>query len=128
MFKNWRRLIFSPFVLKEKRSRKIAYVAMMVALAIMVNIYEIPSDGSVQWSFTTAVSILVGILVGPISGFVICFLGDGLGFAVHPKGAYTPWIGISTGMMALISGMVFFSPISVTSSPLPRACPPSLPT
>ena len=107
MSKNWSRLIFSPFVLKEKRSRKIAYVAMMVALSIVCNIFFEFKLGTVQYSLTTAVSCLIGVLIGPISGLIACFIGDAVGFFVHPYGAYTPWIGLATGLMALISGLTF---------------------
>ena len=103
----WKRLFFSPFVLKEKRSRKIAYVAMMVALSIVCNMFFEFKLGTVQYSFTTAVSCLIGILLGPISGFVACFIGDMVGFFVNPFGAYAPWIGLATGLMAFISGVVF---------------------
>jgi ECF transporter S component (folate family) len=105
---NWvERLFFSPFVLKEKRSRKIAYVAMMIALSIVCNIFFDFKLGAVQYSLTTAVSCLIGVLLGPVSGFVACFIGDMVGFFVNPFGAYTPWIGLSTGLMAFISGLIF---------------------
>ena len=107
MSKNWSRLIFSPFVLKEKRSRKIAYVAMMVALSIVCNIFFEFKLGTVQYSLTTAISCLIGILLGAGSGFIACFIGDAVGFFVNPYGAYTPWIGLATGLMAFISGLVF---------------------
>ncbi len=103
----WQTMIFSPFVLKEKRSRKIAYVAMMVALSIVCNIFFEFKLGTVQYSLTTSVSCLIGILLGGGAGFVACFIGDMVGFFVHPFGAYTPWIGLATGLMAFISGSVF---------------------
>ena len=105
---NWvKRLFFSPFVLKQKRSRKIAYVATMVALSIVCNMFFEFKLGTVQYSLTTAISCLIGILLGAGSGFVACFIGDAVGFFVHPYGAYTPWIGLATGLMAFISGFVF---------------------
>ena len=107
MSKFWQTMVFSPFVLKEKRSRKIAYVAMMVALSIVCNIFFEFKLGTVQYSLTTAVSCLIGILLGGGAGFVACFIGDMVGFFVHPFGAYTPWIGLATGLMAFISGSVF---------------------
>ena len=102
-----KKLFFSPFVLKEKRSRKIAYVAMMVALSIVCNIFFEFKLGTVQYSLTTSISCLIGVLLGGGAGFIACFIGDMVGFFVHPFGAYTPWIGLSTGLMALISGAIF---------------------
>ena len=106
-FPLWQRLIFSPFVLKASRARKIAYVALMVALAIVCNMYFEFKLGAVQYSFTTAVSMLIGLLIGGGAGFVACFIGDAIGFIANPFGAYTPWIGLATGLTALISGAVF---------------------
>ena len=107
MSEKWLRLLFSPFVLKEKRSRKIAYVAIMVALSIVCNIFFEFKLGTVQYSLTTAISCLIGVLLGAGAGFVACFIGDAVGFFVNPFGAYTPWIGLATGLMAFISGSIF---------------------
>lgn len=104
MFKNQKMLFFSPFILKATRARKIAYISMMVALSIVGNMFFEFKLGAVQYSFTTVISAIIGILIGPISGFVACFIGDGVGFIANPFGAYTPWIGIATGLIAFISG------------------------
>ncbi len=106
-FSIWQRLIFSPFVLNATRARKIAYIALMVALAIVCNMYFEFKLGAVQYSFTTVVSMLIGLLIGGGAGFVACFIGDAIGFIANPFGAYTPWIGLATGLTALISGTVF---------------------
>lgn len=103
----WLRLVFSPFIIEEKRSRKIAYVAMMVALAIVSNIFFEFKLGTVQYSLTTLMSALIGLLLGPGAGFIACFIGDAVGFFVNPFGAYTPWIGLATGLVAFITGFVF---------------------
>ena len=106
MSENIKRLFFSPFILNATRARKIAYIAMMVALSIVGNMFFEFKLGAVQYSFTTLVSALIGILIGPIAGFIACFIGDGVGFIANPFGAYTPWIGLATGLVAFISGFV----------------------
>ena len=106
MSENLKRLFFSPFILKASRARKIAYIAMMVALSIVGNMFFEFKLGAVQYSFTTLVSALIGILIGPIAGFIACFIGDGVGFIANPFGAYTPWIGLATGLVAFISGFI----------------------
>ena len=103
----WKKWIFSPLVLNATKTRKIAYVALMVALSIVCNMYFEFKLGPVQYSFTTAISVLIGVLIGPGAGFVACFIGDAVGFFVNPFGAYAPWIGLSTGLMAFIGGAVF---------------------
>ena len=46
-------------------------------------------------------------IIGPLYGFVACFLGDLVGFLYNSGGfMYMPWIGISMGLVALISGLV----------------------
>ena len=106
MSKFWEKLLFSPFILKVTRARKIAYISMMVALSIVGNMFFEFKLGVVQYSFTTLISALIGILIGPIAGFVACFIGDGVGFIANPFGAYTPWIGFATGLIAFISGAI----------------------
>lgn len=105
--KSWVKWVFSPLVSNATRARKIAYIAMMVALSIVFNIFFEFKLGPVQYSFTTIVSILIGVLIGPGAGFIACFIGDAVGFFVNPFGAYAPWIGLSTGLMAFIGGAVF---------------------
>ncbi len=106
MSENFKKLFFSPFVLKATRARKIAYVAMMVALSIVSNMFFEFKLGAVQYSFTTLVSALIGILIGPIAGFIACFIGDGVGFIANPFGSYSPWIGIATGLIAFATGAI----------------------
>ena len=106
MSENFKKLFFSPFVLKATRARKIAYVAMMVALSIVGNMFFEFKLGAVQYSFTTLISALIGILIGPIAGFTACFIGDGVGFIANPFGSYSPWIGIATGLIAFATGAI----------------------
>ncbi len=106
MSENFKKLFFSPFVLKATRARKIAYIAMMVALSIASNMFFEFKLGAVQYSFTTLISALIGILIGPIAGFTACFIGDGIGFIANPFGSYSPWIGIATGLIAFATGAI----------------------
>ena len=49
----------------KKRSAKIAYVAIFVALNIVVNAVTSIPLGIVQFSFTILVTSLTGIILGP---------------------------------------------------------------
>lgn len=53
----------------KKRSAKIAYVAIFVALNIVVNAVTSIPLGIVQFSFTILVTSLTGIILGPFFGF-----------------------------------------------------------
>ncbi|MBQ4053405.1 MAG: ECF transporter S component [Clostridia bacterium] len=102
----WQRLFFSGAVRKKNKSHKIAYIAVVAALCVVVNMFEIKFV-DVQFSLTLAVSALAGIILGGAFGFVACFLGDLVGFLYNSSGyMYMPWIGIAMGCVALISGML----------------------
>ena len=103
----WKRLLFSQTLVEKNRNHKIAYVAMMAALNVVANMFFEFKFAETQFSLTIVVSALTGIIIGPLFGFVACFLGDLIGFLYHSAGfGYLPWIGISMGIVALISGFV----------------------
>ena len=99
------RLAFSPTLLVKPQTHKIAYIGVMTALAVVVNMLEIKLTVA-QFSFTMFFSVFIGVVLGAGSGFCACFLGDLIGFLIHPMGEYSPWIGISTGLMAFITAII----------------------
>ena len=102
----WERLLFSETLAGKKDSHKIAYIAVMTAFTVIVNMFFEFKLAETQFSLTLAASILTGILLGPIFGFTACFLGDLVGFLYNSAGfMYMPWVGISLGLAAVISGL-----------------------
>lgn len=105
--KAWQRLLFGETLAGKKKSHKIAYIAVMTAFSVVSNMFFEFKLAETQFSFTLVVSALTGILIGPLFGFCACFLGDLVGFLYHNAGfAYLPWIGISMGLTAAITGLV----------------------
>ncbi|MGN0823328.1 MAG: ECF transporter S component [Candidatus Gallimonas sp.] len=105
-FPLWKRVLFSERMLGETRSRRIALIGVTAALCVAANFLEIKFF-DVQFSFTIYVSILTGILIGPLFGFAASFLGDAIGYLVNSWGyLYMPWVGISSATFALIAGLV----------------------
>ena len=103
----WKRLFFSGGIAQLKHSRKIAYIAVMTAFTVVANMFFEFKFADVQFSLTIVVSALAGIVLGSLFGFVACFLGDLVGFLYNSGGfMYMPWVGISMGLVALISGLV----------------------
>ena len=103
----WKKLLFSKNMLGKNKSHQIAYIAVMSAFCVVANMYEI-KFADTQFSLTIAVSALTGILIGPLFGFVACFLGDLVGFLYQSSGfAYMPFIGIAMGLTAFIFGGIF---------------------
>ncbi len=105
--KKWERLLFSDLLAGQSGSRKIAVIGVMTALMVVGNMFFEFKLAETQFSFTIVLSVLTGVLIGPLFGFVACFMGDLVGFFYHSAGfAYLPWIGISMGLTALIAGFI----------------------
>lgn len=100
----WKRVLFSELLVGKNTSHKIAYIGILVALNIVVNAVASIPLGYVQFSLSIFTSALTGLLIGPLFGFTACFLGDTLGFfiSVGSANGWTPWVGLSTGMFAVI--------------------------
>ena len=102
----WKRVLFSSTLATKNESHKIAYIAVTTALIVGANMFFEFKFAETQFSLTLAISALTGFMIGPLFGFVACFLGDLVGFLYHSAGyAYLPWIGISMGLTASIAGL-----------------------
>lgn len=103
----WERLLFSDLLAGQSMSRKIAVIGVMTAVMVVANTFFEFKLAETQFSFTLVLSALTGVIIGPLFGFVACFMGDLVGFFYHSAGyAYLPWIGISLGLTAVIAGLV----------------------
>ncbi len=102
----WKRVFFSRTLEGKNQTHKIAYIAVMTALCIATNFFEFKFLDN-QYSLTITVALLTGVIIGAVFGFTACVLGDFIGFLVNPGYIYMPWVALSTGTFALISGVVF---------------------
>ena len=103
----WKELLFSKTLAGKNASYQVAYIAVMTAFAVVSNMFFEFKLADTQFSLTLAVSAVCGIVIGPLFGFVACFLGDLVGFLYHSAGfGYMPWIGLSMGLTAMIAGFV----------------------
>ncbi len=99
-------LLFSAALAKKSSTQKIAYIAVMTAFCVVANMFFEFKLADTQFSLTIAVSALTGMLIGPVFGFIACFLGDLVGFLYHSAGfAYMPWIGLSMGLTSFLFGI-----------------------
>lgn len=98
-------LLYPALLSGKSKSHVLAYVALMTAFAVVANSLEFKFLDN-QFSLTVFVALTVGIVIGPLFGFVSCFLADVIGFLVNPGGIYMPWVGISTATFALLSGLI----------------------
>ena len=102
----WRKFIFCPLADGKSKAKKVAYLGLATAFSVIANTFFELKLGAVQFSFTIAVCALLGVLMGAGYGFVACFVGDAIGFYLHPFGAYLPWVGLSNGMIAVLAGLL----------------------
>lgn len=102
-----KKVLFSDVISDCSYTQKIAYIAVMTALLVVCNMFFEFKLADTQFSLTLFFSALTGMIIGPVFGFVACFLGDLVGFLYNSGGfAYMPWIGLSMGLVALISGLI----------------------
>ena len=104
----WKKVLFSEVMLSKNQSHKIAYIAVLTALNVVVNAVASIPLGFVQFSFAIFLSALTGIMIGPLFGFGACFIGDTLGYIIGNGGGngWSPWIGLATATVALIAGLI----------------------
>lgn len=103
----WKRIFFSGAISEKNKSHKIAYIATITALCVVANMFFEIKFADIQFSLTICISALAGIVLGGAFGFIACFLGDLVGFLYNSGGyMYMPWIGLSMGFIALLSGVL----------------------
>lgn len=112
----WKRFLFSDMLADKTAAKKIAYIAVLAALCIVTNTFEI-RFASVQFSFTILSSVLAGMMIGPLFGAAAVFLGDGIGYLMNSMGyPYYWWVALSCATMALIAGLVMYIPMRFKGS------------
>ena len=103
----WEKVLLSETMAGKGDSHKIAYIAVFTAFCVVSNMFFEFKLAETQFSLTLFLSALTGIIIGPVFGFVACFLGDLVGFLYHSAGfAYMPWIGLSLGVTSMIAGLI----------------------
>lgn len=99
-------LTISRFLAKKKIAYMIAYIALLVAISAISNMFLEIKLFDTQFSLTITISAMIGYIAGPIMGFAVCMLGDLLGYLVNGGGMYYFWVALSTGAFALIAGLL----------------------
>ncbi|MBD5636404.1 MAG: ECF transporter S component [Clostridia bacterium] len=112
----WKRFLFSDMLADKSAAKKIAYIAVLAALCIVTNTFEI-KFATVQFSFTIVSSVLAGMMIGPLFGAAAVFLGDGIGYLMNSMGyPYYWWVALSCAMMAVIAGLIMHIPMRFKGS------------
>ncbi|MBO4251347.1 MAG: ECF transporter S component [Clostridia bacterium] len=104
----FKKLFLSDLIVNSSPTKRTVYIALLAAFSVVTNMFLEFKFFDVQFSLTIIVSVMIGGLIGAIPGFLACMLGDFIGYVYNSWGyLYMPWVGISTGMMAFIAGIVF---------------------
>lgn len=88
-------------------TQKIAYVAVLTALCTVTNFLTFYPANYIAVSFTSVICFLAGFMLDAKSGFAVGFIGDLVGAIIFPSGAYNPLIGIASGLIGFIAGIIF---------------------
>jgi ECF transporter S component (folate family) len=104
-------VLFACLIKQPKRNnlsktQSLAYVAMLSALSVAVNVLQIPTPLA-QLSLVATVCCIAGVLLGPVNGFAVALIGDLIAGIVAPMGIYSPIIGIGTSLFGLVPGVIF---------------------
>ncbi len=93
-------------------AKKIAYLALITAISVIMNTLTLTVPGSgIAISFTYIPNFLAGYYFGPGAGFIVGVIGDVLGCIIWPKGAWLPLLTLSAGLMGAIPGLVRYLPL-----------------
>ncbi len=91
--------------------KRIAYLGIMTALAVITNIFSITvNSGANSISFNYVICSLAGVFFGPVSGGIVGLLGDLIGCLISPKGPFNPFIMLSSALIGVLSGLAFMLP------------------
>ena len=98
-------MLFYVYFRRLTAAKKIALLAVFVALSIVVNCFSIDVGSSNKIAFTYVVCFFAGYLLGGVPAFCIALLGDAIGYLVNPVGVY--WLfGLTLGVYAFLMGVV----------------------
>lgn len=104
---NFGNLFFSEIFRNSSRAKKIASIAVFAALSVVTNMFLEVKIFDLQFSLTIFVSAIIGVILGPVAGFITCVFGDFIGYVSNSWGLiYMPWVGISTGLFAFLAGLI----------------------
>lgn len=97
--------MFSKTFRSFSAGKQIAYLAVFVAISVVVDMIGIDISASQKFSFTATANFLAGSMFGPVGGFAVACIGDLVGCFV--KGyAPNPFIMLAAGLFGLIPGII----------------------
>lgn len=85
-------------------NRQLVYMSFLIGLSIVLTrLYNIHIGLVTFGGFPI---ILAGFLFGPLSGGIVGFLADILGFILVPSGPYLPWFTLTSSLAGVIPALL----------------------
>lgn len=92
----------------KRHTLTLTYTAVLVAIAVIANIFDIPvSGGTIKLSLSYIPCFVAGMFLGPMAGLLTGLLGDVIGLMINPQGPWIPLITLSSALLGFIPGLVF---------------------
>ena len=79
-------MLFSAYFRSLSAAKKVALLAVFIALSIVVNCFSIDVTASNKIAFTYVVCFFAGFLLGGVPAFGIALLGDVIDILSTPSG------------------------------------------
>jgi ECF transporter S component (folate family) len=98
---------------KLKDVRMLSFIALMIALKIVIGFIRIPVGENLRISLTYIIVAIEGMVVGPVAGMTSAFITDNLSFILFPDGAYFPGYTL-TAMLGSLFYSIFLYQKKVT--------------
>ncbi len=97
--------MFTKSFMSLTAAKKIAYLAVFTAIAVVINAVSIDVTPSFKLSFTATVGFIGGSFFGPVGGFAVMLIGDVIGGFLAGF-VPNPIITLGTCMFGLIPGII----------------------
>ena len=92
-----------------KKTRDITLISLIFALMMVCKLIPLPSGfGDLGLSFTFLFMALIGIIYGPVYGFLIGVLSDTLGFFINSSGYFLFGYTLQAALTGMIYGLFFY--------------------
>ncbi len=99
---------FKESAYEFKKVRNISLLAVFSCLMVILNFLVVEMSSIISISFEFISVCLVGVMFGPVVGFIFGFFSDILCYFIHPIGAFYMWYAVSVAVDGLIYGMFLY--------------------
>jgi ECF transporter S component (folate family) len=104
----FRKSVLEKSVLELINLRTLTVVAMLIAVSTVLSFYTIQPTPWLKINFSFLASAAIGMIGGPVLGFMSGAICDVTGFLVHPDGPFLPLYTLIGMFQGLLYGLVLY--------------------